>query len=92
MRPILEGSFSLKSSLESFQLLGTDLVGLNGEVEAESETDLRSNRPEADTGDSALSFYESLQNPNGVLVTQVFSDSTGLKKVALLRALLTKSL
>ena len=80
MRPVLEGSFSLKSSLESFQLLGTDLVGLNGEIEDESETDLRSNRPEADTGASALSFYESLQNPNGVLVTQAFSDSTGLRK------------
>ncbi|MFM8234531.1 MAG: FtsX-like permease family protein [Holophagaceae bacterium] len=84
MRPVLEGSFSLKSSLESFQILGTDLVGLNGELEDESDADLRSNRPEATTGDSALNFYDSIQTPNGVLVSQTFLESTGLEKGSVL--------
>ena len=65
MRPVIEGSFARKDSLEGFQLLGLDLVGLGAAApEADAPT------PEAGTrARSTVNFYALLQDPQAVLIS-----------------------
>jgi len=70
MRPVVEGSFARAGTLEGFQVLGLDLVGLgagaSGEPAAEAEA-----TPHAEaTG----AFYAALQDPEAVLITQALAS------------------
>jgi putative ABC transport system permease protein len=65
-RPVVEGSFARAGSLEGFQLLGLDLVGLG----AGAETGPASGEPAADArrAEATHSFYAVLQDPEAVLI------------------------
>jgi putative ABC transport system permease protein len=71
LRPVLEGSFSRwtpgAASPETFQILGTDLVGLN-------ETLPRDPGPDAPGG-----WYQALLDPRAVLVSQALARTGGLR-------------
>lgn len=82
LRPLIEGSFTLGGDRpETFQLLGVDLVGLGegaGEAGAAPALD------PALRQELARSFYASLQNPRGVLVSQALALERQLRPGALL--------
>ena len=74
MRPVVEGSFARKGTLEGFQLMGLDLVGLGaaaGEAPAEASTEPRAG---ADEG-----FYRLLQDPEAVLISSALA-AEGLRE------------
>lgn len=78
-RPILEASFALHPTLESFQILGTDLIGINDEFET-YETPTEENRPQSTLTQGALEFYESIQTPNGIFITSTLAETTKIKR------------
>lgn len=69
MRPVIEGSFARKGTLEGFQLMGLDLVGLGAAV---PETGLAASgavpRDQATAG-----FYAVLQDPQAVLIPRALA-------------------
>lgn len=69
MRPVIEGSFARKGTLEGFQLMGLDLVGLGAAAPgAGPET------AEAVPQDRATAgFYAVLQDPQAVLVSRALA-------------------
>ncbi len=64
MRPILEGSFARAKTLEGFQVLGLDLVGLGAGAAATSPP------PSAESAQTATTaaFYALIQDPEAVLI------------------------
>ncbi len=69
MRPVIEGSFARKDTLEGFQLLGLDLVGL-GAAAPEPAQDLGPAAPDEAARDRATTgFYALIQDPQAVLIT-----------------------
>ena len=78
MRPVVEGSFARKGTLEGFQLMGLDLVGLGSAAgEAPTETSLEP-RSGADEG-----FYHLLQDPEAVLISAALA-AEGLREGSVL--------
>ncbi len=65
MRPVIEGSFARKDTLEGFQLLGLDLVGL-GAGAPEAATPTPDDRTPAR---ATVDFYALLQDPQAVLIS-----------------------
>lgn len=67
VRPVVEGSFARTGSLEGFQLLGVDLVGLGAGT---SEAPVSTSPAEGDArrSEATGSFYALLQDPEAVLI------------------------
>jgi putative ABC transport system permease protein len=77
--PVLEGSFTREGSLESYQVLGTDLVGIANQTPAVPDA-------AAEVGATdASGFYRGLQDPSAVLVTQALARTEDLRPGAVLR-------
>ncbi|MBI3129721.1 MAG: FtsX-like permease family protein [Acidobacteria bacterium] len=71
-RPVIEGSFNRAGTLEPFQLLGVDLVGLGaaaGEAPAE---------PQAQAPLQTSDFYAGLQDPLAVFISPALARAEGL--------------
>ncbi len=65
MRPVLEGSFARAGTLEGFQILGLDLVGLGASVSATPP----SSSDEALQKTATAKFYATIQDPEAVLIS-----------------------
>jgi len=77
MRPMIEGAFSHEGSLEGFQVLGTDLVGLANSAPAPADAGGSAASP--DGAEATSRFYRSLQDPRAVLVSQALASADGLR-------------
>ena len=65
MRPVIEGSFARKDTLEGFQLLGLDLVGLGAAAPEPAPA-----APDEASRDRATSaFFTIIQDPQAVLIS-----------------------
>lgn len=65
MRPVIEGSFARKDTLEGFQLMGLDLVGLGA-----AAPDTAPAAPDAGPRDrTTADFYRVIQDPLAVLIS-----------------------
>ena len=81
IRPIIEGSFAQVKPFESFQIIGTDLVGIGNTFS------LNAPLKEEGAPDPILQarFYESIQDPGAVMITAAFAKSERLMPGAMLR-------
>ncbi len=80
--PVLEGTFTREGSLEGFQVLGTDLVGLANQAPAAPEASAEvSKGAAAGAGD----FYRGLQDPAAVMIPQALARADGLGPGSALR-------
>ena len=81
IRPIIEGSFTQANPFESFQIIGTDLVGIGNSLNVDAPL------KEEGTTDPNLQtrFFESIQDPHAVMITAVFAKSERLMPGAMLR-------
>ena len=81
IRPIIEGGFTQVEPFESFQIIGTDLVGIGNSLNLDAPL------KEEDKPDPMLQprFFESIQDPSSVLITAAFAQSARLQPGALLR-------
>lgn len=90
IRPIIEGNFSLKETLESFQLLGTDLIGVNNGAESEDSAATPSSlQQQLNLNEN---FYDSIQDPLAVLISSNLSKSMDLKRGSTLQGYVNETL
>jgi putative ABC transport system permease protein len=87
MRPILEGSFNREGSLEAFQLIGLDLVGISGTNADDPEPSAMSSEAQSFL---AQSFYDSIQKPDGVLISMALAKAERLKPGDALRGFINE--
>ncbi|WLT31546.1 ABC transporter permease [Geothrix sp. PMB-07] len=64
MRPVIEGSFARTGTLEAFQLMGLDLVGIGSARDEAASSD----QAQVST-DGTAAFYTVIQDPHAVLIT-----------------------
>lgn len=68
MRPVIEGSFARAGSLEPFQVMGLDLVGLG------SARDGQMDAPQGQApADGTAAIYTMIQTPDAVLITSALA-------------------
>jgi putative ABC transport system permease protein len=81
IRPIIEGGFSKVKPFESFQIVGTDLVGIGNSLSLEAP-----GKAEA-APDPTLQtrFFESIQDPRAVMISAAFAKSEHLLPDMMLR-------
>lgn len=81
IRPIIEGSFSQVKPFESFQIIGTDLVGIGNSL------DLAPPPEKGGTSDPNLQtrFFQSIQDPHAVMITAAFARTGRLGPGGILR-------
>lgn len=76
IRPVIEGSFSRSGTHEAFQIIGTDLVGLVNSLPVEP---LENRESIPDQGLQGR-FFESIQDPGAVLISNSLAKSEGLQQ------------
>ncbi len=69
MRPVIEGSFARKTTLEGYQILGLDLVGLG----AAAEENPPPPATEVPRGNLTEGFYTVIQDPEAVLISSALA-------------------
>lgn len=79
MRPVVEGSFARAGTLESFQLMGLDLVGLGATADEEAAAPPE----EGSRRDGREGFYAVIQDPEAILIPSALA-AEGLGPGALL--------
>lgn len=68
MRPVIEGSFARTGTLEAFQLMGLDLVGIGS-----TRDEAASSEPTQASADGTTAFYTVIQDSHAVLITSALA-------------------